>query len=164
MTCFLSGAFYWMKQLSLIKVNFIKKECYLSCEHFSTLLQSEIEFFSQLYTKKNQFLSARYYWDGTISLRMADQKTLHGEEIGYGDSYLDSLFRYSKVFRLHAILHDAAGAVRLQTGKGPGYCNMIGRGSNYCLFGHVTGLCFCLYVKNLKLSVFNLIDFCHCLY
>ena len=43
---------------------------------------------------------------------------------------MDSVFRYSKVFRLHAILHDAAGAVRVQSGKGPGYCYMIGRGPN----------------------------------
>ena len=48
-----------------------------------------------------------------------DQKFKFGGKIGYGDSYLDSVFRYSKVFRLHSILHDAAGAVRLQTGKGP---------------------------------------------
>ena len=53
-------------------------------------------------------------------LTMVDQKFLHGGKIGYGDSYLDSVLRYSKVFRLHAILHDAAGAVRLKTGKGPG--------------------------------------------
>ena len=68
-------------------------------------------------TRKNLFLSACYYWDGTISLREVDQKFLHGGNIGYGDSYLDSVFRYSKVFRLHAKLHDAAGAVQLQTGK-----------------------------------------------
>ena len=47
-------------------------------------------------------------------------------------------------FRLHAILHDAAGGVRLQTGKGPGYCYMIGRGPDRCLLGHVTGVIICL--------------------
>ena len=88
-----------------------------------------------------------------------DQKFIFGGTIGYGDSYLDSVFGYSKVFRLHAILHDAAGAVRLQTGEGPGYCYMIGRGPNYCLLGHVTGLLFCLYVKIFLPSLFNLIDF-----
>ena len=31
-------------------------------------------------------------------------------------------FCHFKVFRLHAILHDAAGAVRVHSGKGPGYC------------------------------------------
>ena len=44
-----------------------------------------------------------------------DQKLKFDGTIGYGISYSDSVFRYSKVFRLHAILHDAAGAVPLQT-------------------------------------------------
>ena len=71
-----------------------------------------------------------------------DQKFKFGGFIGYGNSYLDSVFRYSKVFRLHAILHDAAGALRSHKGKGPGYCYMIGRGPNFRLLGHVTGLPF----------------------
>ena len=69
-----------------------------------------------------------------------DQKFPFGGVIGYVNSYLDSVCRYSKVFRLLALLHDAAGAVRLQTGKGRGYCYMIGRGPNCCLLGHVTGI------------------------
>ena len=109
--------------------------------------------------RKNLFLSACFCWDSRLSLRELDQKFKFGGTIGYGDSYLDSAFRYSKVFRLHAILGDAAGAARLQTGKGLGYCNMIGRGSNCCLLGHVTGLLFCLYVKNFLSSIFNIIDF-----
>ena len=109
-------------------------------------------------TRKNLFLSACYYWDGTISWREMDQKFLHGGKIGYGDSYMDSVFRYSKVFRLHAVLHDAAGRLRLQTGKGPGYCYMIGRGPNCCSLGHVTGLIFCLCVKIILPSIFNSID------
>ena len=59
-----------------------------------------------------------------ISLREMDQKIKFGGLIGSGNFYLDSVFRYSKVFRLNAILHDAAGAVRAHTGKGPGYCDM----------------------------------------
>ena len=109
--------------------------------------------------RKNLFLSACFCWYPRLSLREMDQKFKFGGTIGYGDSYLDSVFRYSKVFRLHAILHDAAGAVRLQTGKGPGYCYMIGRGPNCCLLGHVTGLLFCLYVKIFLPSIFKLIDF-----
>ena len=46
-----------------------------------------------------------------------DQKFPFGGLIGYETSYLDSIFRHSKVFRLHAILHDAAGAVRLKPVK-----------------------------------------------
>ena len=70
--------------------------------------------------RKNLFLSACFCWDSRLSLREMDQKFKFDGTIGYGDSYLDSVFRYSKVFRLHAILHDAAGAVRLHSGKGPG--------------------------------------------
>ena len=46
----------------------------------------------------------------------------------------------TKFFRLHAILYDAAGAVRSHFGKGPGYCYLIGQGPNSCLLGHVTEL------------------------
>ena len=88
-----------------------------------------------------------------------DQKFNFGGTIGFGDSYLELLFRHLKVFRLHAILHDAAGAVGAQSGKGAGYCYMIGRGSNSCLFGHVSGLLFCLYIKLFLPSIFNSADF-----
>ena len=96
---------------------------------------------------KNLFLSACFCWDSGLSLREMDQRFKFGGLIGYGNSCLDSVFRYSKVFRLHAILHDAAGAVRSHSGKGPAYCYMVVRGPNSCLLGHVTGPFFCLYVK-----------------
>ena len=90
--------------------------------------------------RKNLFLSACFCWDSSLSLREMDQKFKFGGLIGYGNSCLDSVFRYSKVFRLHAILHDAAGAVRAHSGKGPGYCYMIGRGPNSCLLGLIKEL------------------------
>ena len=58
--------------------------------------------------RKNLILSACSCWDSRLSLRQMDQKFKFGGLIGYGNSYLDSVFRYSKVFRLHAILHHAA--------------------------------------------------------
>ena len=61
-----------------------------------------------------------------------------------------------KLFRLHAISQDAAGAVRSYSGEGPGYCYMIGRGPNSCLLGHVTGLLICLYVKLFLPSIFQI--------
>ena len=109
--------------------------------------------------RKNLFLSACFCWDSRISSHEMDQKFKFGGLIGYGNSYLDSVFRYSKVFRLHAILQDAAAAVRSHSGKGPGYCYMIGRGPNSCLPGHVTGLLSCLYVKLFLPSIFNSVDF-----
>ena len=98
--------------------------------------------------RKNLFLSACFCWDYKLSLREIDQKFKFGGIIGYGDSFLEFSFRQFKIFRLHAILHHAAGAVRADSGKGPSYCYMIGRGPNSCLLGHVTGLLFCLYVKS----------------
>ena len=109
--------------------------------------------------RKNLFLSACFCWDSRLSLREMDQKFKFGGLIIYGNSCLDCLFRYSKVFRLHAKLHDAAGAARSHSGKGPGYCYMIGRGPYSCLLGHVTGLLFCLYVKIFLSSIFNSVDF-----
>ena len=108
--------------------------------------------------RKNLFLSPCFCWDSGLSLREMDQKFKLCGLVGYGNSCLDSVFRYSKVFRLHAMLHDAAGAVRTHSGKGPGYCYLIGRGPNSCLLGHVTGLLFCLYVKLFLPSIFISVD------
>ena len=88
-----------------------------------------------------------------------DQNIKFGGTTGYGDAYLELLFCQFKVFRIHAILHDAAGAVRAHSSKGPGYCYMIEREPNSCLLGHVTGLIFCLYVKIFLPSVSNSVDF-----
>ena len=61
--------------------------------------------------RKNLFLKACFCWGSRLFLREMDQKFKFVRLIGYGNSYLDSVFRYSKVFRLHAIIHDVAGAV-----------------------------------------------------
>ena len=108
---------------------------------------------------KNLFLSAGFCWDSRLSLREMDQKFKFGGTIDYGNSYLELLFRQFNLFRLHAILHDTAGAVRANSCKGPGYCYMIGRGPNSCLLAHVTGLLSCLYVKIFLPSIFNSVDF-----
>ena len=88
-----------------------------------------------------------------------DKKFEIGGTIDYGISYLEFWFRHFKVFRLNAILHDAAGAVRPHSGKGPGYFYMIGRGPNSCLLGHVTGLPFCFHVKLFLPSIFDSVEF-----
>ena len=96
--------------------------------------------------RKNLFLSACRCWDARLPLRERDQKLEFGGAISYEGSYLRVyILPLRKVFRLHAILHDAARAVRSQSGKGPGYCYMIGRGPNFCLLGQVSELLFCLY-------------------
>ena len=72
--------------------------------------------------RKNLFLSVCFCWDCRLSLLKMDQKFKFGATICYGNSYSEFYFRYFKVIRLHAILHDVAGAVRAHSGKGPGYC------------------------------------------
>ena len=109
--------------------------------------------------RKDLFLSASWCWDSGLSLREMDQKLIFGGTIGYGDSYLEFLFRHFKVLRLHAKLHDAAGTSRADSGKGLGYCYMIGRGPNSCLLGHVIGLLFCLYIKIIVPSISNSVEF-----
>ena len=109
--------------------------------------------------RKTLFLSACFCRDSRLSLREMNQNFKFCGLIGYGNSYLDSVYRYSKVIRLHAVLHDAAGAVRSHSGEGPGYYCMIGRGPKSSLLGHVTGLLFCLYVKLFLPSIFNSVDF-----
>ena len=109
--------------------------------------------------RKNLFLSACFCWDSGLSLREMDQKFKLVGTIGYENPYLEFLFRHFKIFRVHTILQDAAGAVRTYSGKGPDYCYMIGRGPNSCLLGHVTGLLFCLHVKIILPSIFIFVDF-----
>ena len=57
---------------------------------------------------KSLFLTACFCWDSGHSLREMDQRFIFGGLIGYGKSCSTSVFRYSKLFGLHAILHDAA--------------------------------------------------------
>ena len=108
--------------------------------------------FSKTYCQEHVFVGILDF------LREMDQKFKFGGTIGYGEWYLEFLFRRFKVFRLHAILHEGAGAVRANSGKGPGYCNMIGRGPISCFLDHVTGFLFCLFVKNFLPSNFKSVD------
>ena len=48
---------------------------------------------------------------------------------------MEFLFGHFKVFRLHTKLHGAAGAVGADSGKGLGYCYMIGRRPTSCVLG-----------------------------
>ena len=76
--------------------------------------------------RENLFLSLCFCRDSRLSLHEKNQKLKLGGAIGYWDSYLEFFFRHFKVSRIHAILHDAAGAVRAHSDKGLGYCYMSG--------------------------------------
>ena len=89
--------------------------------------------------RKNCFLAACKIWDRNVDLDEIDQKFPHGRRIGYGKSLLDFFLAGSKIFRLHAILHDSAGAVKTTTYEGPGYCYMLPQLPRSCLLGHIPG-------------------------
>ena len=72
--------------------------------------------------RENPFLCACWRWDDRLSSREMYQKTKVGGTVGYEDSYLEFLFCHSKVFKLHAVSLDAAGALPPQSSKGPGFC------------------------------------------
>ena len=147
-----------MKQLFIIEINFQKMDVLILVSIIRLYPKVKAKLLHNS-TRENFFLSACYCLDKSISVREMDENFLFGGKIGYGDSYLDCVFCYSKVFRLHAILPDAAEADRWKPGKGPGYCYMIGRGPNSCLLGHATGLVFCLHTKLFLPSIFNSINF-----
>jgi hypothetical protein len=61
---------------------------------------------------------------------------------------LESWFNRFKLFRFHAVLHDAAGTVKLYYGKGPGYVYpFVNCPISVCWLGHVSGLIYCSYLS-----------------
>ena len=128
-----SSALYWIKQVFIIDmklstIRYYKREK-LSFEHNAVL--------------KNFFSRACRCWDDRFSSRDFDQKDKFGGIISYGDSYLEFMFCHSKKLRLHATLHDDAGAVGSKSAWGSGYCYKIKRGRNSSkTLGQMTGLFF----------------------
>ena len=92
--------------------------------------------FSSNTKRKNVFLCTCIVLDPDINLKEMDQKFPFGGLIGYGNSCMDYFFANSKIFRLHAILHDSAGSVKSTTKKGPGYCYVAPSLPNLCFLGH----------------------------
>ena len=114
--------------------------------------------FSSNTKRNNLFLCTCIVLDPDINLKEMDQKFPYGGLIGYGNSCMDYFFANSKIFRLHAILHDSAGSVKFTTKKNPGYCFVAPSLPSSCFLGHLTGLFFCLYVKIFASSVYALFD------
>ena len=86
---------YWIKQLFIIKTTLSRMD--------ALFLMSIFQLYSGLKTsfednsvRKNLYLIACFCWDSRLFLREMDQKFKFGGTIGYGDSYLEFLFRHSK--------------------------------------------------------------------
>ena len=159
-TFFTSGALYWMKQpfirslkqtWSWFNVLFLKSI-------FRLYPRLKMSFEHKIFCR-NLFLNACFCWDSRLFLLEIDQKHKFAGIIGHGartGSFLAFLF---KVFRQHAILHNAPGAVRAHSGKGRDYCYIIGPGPISCLLRQVTLPLFCLHVRLFSSSIFNSVDF-----
>ena len=108
--------------------------------------------------RRKYFLAACVHFDSNIPTDLATKLRPYGGLIGIENSRLDNYLKYSKVLRLHAILHDAAGFVKDLNSKGPGYCYAIDYSANSCFMGHVSGIAFCLFLKIFPPDIFHLLE------
>ncbi len=98
--------------------------------------------------RKNYFLAACLLLDKNCDVFEVNIDCPHGGTIGIGNSKLHHILKYSKVLRLHAIFHDAAGFMKAQHDIGPGYCYLFSNFPiNSCFLGHISGITYCLYLK-----------------
>lgn len=99
-------------------------------------------------TRTNYFIAACKLLDHGVIISNVESDRPFGGLIGVDNSYLDRIFGRFKIFRLHAILHDAAGYMKEVNDIGPGYCYAIRKCPiNSCILGHITGLSYCIWVK-----------------
>ena len=105
------------------------------------------------------FVAACSLLDPEVDGEKALKFTPYGGFIGIDNSRLDPLLKRSKVLRLHAALHDAAGFIKDCRNKGPGYVYAFRYSPvNNCLFGHLTGILFILSVKIFHSHLFHELD------
>lgn len=115
-------------------------------------------FFSENSPRKNYFLAACSYLDPNIDLEFINDTCPYGGIIGVGDSNMEQIFKRFKVFRIHAVLHDACGYMRSCHSIGPGYSYVLPCKFNNCFLGHLTGLSFCLYLKFFKSNLYHVLE------
>ena len=77
---------------------------------------------------------------------------------GIDNSSLDKYLIDSKILRLHAILHDALEFVHEFHNTGPNYCYMLHWKFNNSLIGHLSGITFCLKLKQSNLILYQLLE------
>ena len=82
----------------------------------------------------------------------------YGGLIGIDDSSLDKYLKDSKLLRLHAILHDAAGFADEVHDTSPTYCYMLPWKCNHSLIGHLSGITFCIFVRLTRPELYQLLE------
>ena len=115
-------------------------------------VENHFQLISRIYpensNRKNYFLAACKSLDNYVILDVADNDRIYGGIIGMDNSRLDYFLKHFKIFRMHAVLHDAAGYMREVHNTGPGYCYALENFPiNSCVLGHISGLMFCMWQK-----------------
>ena len=85
-----------------------------------------------------------------------------GGLIGPGDRLMNKWLKHFRIFRLHAIFHDAFGFMRSNFGEEPGNVYTLSEKpifANNMFFGHITGLAFWFYQKLLQRKEYNRLMF-----
>ena len=77
--------------------------------------------FPKISRRKNASLAVWYSINKEINLHFINEMAEFGGLIGPGNSILDRYFRSFKLFRLHAISHDAFGFMNSNYNEGPCY-------------------------------------------
>ena len=99
---------------------------------------------------KNAFLAVCYCLDKNVNLHDINDFAPYGGLIGPGKSYMDRCLNYFKLFRMHAVFHDAFGFMKSNFDLGPGYVYAVTEKPlfvNNMLLGHLSGLAYWVYLK-----------------
>ena len=100
--------------------------------------------------RKNAFLAVCYSLNKDISLHEINELAIYGGLIGPVNSGLDKLLNRFKLFRLHAIIHDAFDFMKSIYDVGPDYVYGLSQKPifvNSMLLGHLTGLVYRFLLK-----------------
>ena len=109
--------------------------------------------------RRNYFLAACYLFfvsSDNLNYDILIKLRPYGGLIGIDNSSLDKYLKYSKILRLHAILHDTAGFLQEFYQQGPTYCYMFPWKCNNRLLGHLSGIAFYLLIKLKKPELYHL--------
>ena len=106
--------------------------------------------------RKNAFLAVCYCIDKNVNLcDINDMAEFGGLIPGPGNSILD---KYFKIFRIHALFHDAFGFMKSNFDLGPDYVYALSHKpifTNNMLLGHFTGLAYWLHMKIYKTTEYE---------
>ena len=118
--------------------------------------------FSKNSRRKNAFLAVCYCLNNEVDIEEINELVPFGGLIGPGNSGLDAWFKHFKIFRLHAIFHDAFGFMRSNFSIGPGYVYALTEKpifANSMLLGHLTGLSYWCYQSFFHKNEYNRLKF-----